>query len=139
VDVDMSGPGVLRAEDAETVVTATDVVRLLVAGRGDVQVAEYTSSDREGPPAHRHEWHEVEVVLDGVVDFWLDGGWYRAGPGDVQVLPAGSSHSVRIPEAEARVLLVTIGAPYDQFARALVGVEGAEVVEVAARHGVTLA
>jgi len=127
------------SDAAEVVETPTDLVKLLVTDRGDVQVTEYVSSDREGPPPHRHEWHEVEYVIEGVAEFWLDGSWQRASAGSVQVLPAGSAHSVRIPEGEARILLVTIGAPYDQFARDLAGAVGPEVVEVAARHGVTLA
>ena len=135
----MSGAGLVSAGEAEVVETPTDLVKLLVTDRGDVQVTEYVSSDREGPPPHRHEWHEVEYVIEGEAEFWLDGLWHRASAGSVQVLPAGSAHSVRIPEGEARILMVTIGAPYDQFARDLVGVEGPAVVEVAARHGVTLA
>jgi quercetin dioxygenase-like cupin family protein len=139
VDVTMSGAGLVEPSEAEVVRTPTDLVKLLVTDRGDVQVTEYVSSDRDGSPPHRHEWHEVEYVIEGAAEFWLDGEWYRAGAGSVQVLPAGAAHSVRIPEGEARILMVTIGAPYDQFARDLEGVEGRQVVEVAARHGVTLA
>ena len=42
-----------------------DVVRLLVTDRGDVQVSEYVSSDRVGPPAHTHRCHEISDLL-----FW---------------------------------------------------------------------
>ncbi len=62
----------------------------------------------------------------------------------MQLLPAGVAHSVRVPEGSARLPYVTIGAPYDGFARELsalytsghVTLEG--VVAVAHRHGVYL-
>jgi len=143
MDVRMTGPGVVDGDAAEVVRTPTDLVKLLVTDRGDVQVAEYTSADRDGPPAHTHQWHEIEYVIEGEVEFLLDGQWRSASVGDVQVLPAGSSHSVRVPEGEARVLMVTIGAPYDGFARDLAALPddatGAEVVAAASRHGVELA
>lgn len=77
---------------------------------------EYISTDREGPPPHFHPWHEVEIVVEGEVEFYVNGQWTRGGPGTVQMLPAGASHSVRVPEGTARLLYVTIGAPYDGMA-----------------------
>jgi hypothetical protein len=60
------------------------------------------------------------------------------------MLPAGVAHSVRVPHGRARLLYVTIGAPYDGMARELsalyasgqVTLEG--VVAIANRHGVRL-
>lgn len=125
--------------------TPTDDVLLRVADAGSIQVTEYASEDRDGPPPHTHPWHEVEYVIDGEVEFYLDGTWRRCGPGAVQVLPAGSAHSVRIPSGRARVLMVTIGAPYDGFAREMadLGEPGTfapqALIEIAGRHGVQLA
>jgi hypothetical protein len=50
---------------------------------------------------------------------------------------------VRIPEGSARLLMVTIGAPYDGFARDLAamyddGPTPESVAAVAAKHGVVL-
>jgi quercetin dioxygenase-like cupin family protein len=136
-------PAVVDGSAYETLTFPTDEIRLRVTDAGDVQVAEYESEDRDGPPAHRHRWHEVEYVIDGVVEFLVDGTWTRCGPGSVQVLPAGSSHSVRVPEGRARLVMVTIGAPYDGFARGLASVharggEPQDVVAEANRHGVEL-
>lgn len=123
----------------------TDEILLRVAGKSDVQVTEYRSEDREGPPPHRHPWDEIEYVIEGTVEFFTDGEWTPGGPGTVQMLPAGSAHSVRVPGGEARLLMVTIGAPYDGFARDLAALYGRgealpeDVVAVAARHGVELA
>ena len=135
---------VVEGDAGERIVTPFDVVTVRVDDGGDIGVAEYRSEDRVGPPAHRHPWHEVECVLEGEVEFLVDGAWRRLGPGGVQLLPAGEAHSVRVPSGSARVLMVTVGAPYAPFARELAeaaargaGVE--EIVAVAGRHGVTLA
>jgi hypothetical protein len=53
-------------------------------------------------------------------------------------------HSTRIPSGEARIVMVTIGAPYDGFAREMArlfeaGAALPEIAEAAGRHGVRLA
>ncbi|HJV08248.1 MAG TPA: cupin domain-containing protein [Acidimicrobiales bacterium] len=124
-----------------------DDVLLRVVDAGDVQVVEFRSEDRDGPPAHVHPLDEIEYVIEGEVEFLVDGTWTRGGPGTVQLLPAGAAHSVRVPAGAARVLMVTVGAPYDGFARdsaALAGAgEGypdpAALLDVATRHGLRLA
>lgn len=107
-------------------------------------MVEYYSTDRDGPPAHYHPWHEVEVVVEGEAEFYLHGQWTRGGPGTVQMLPAGVAHSVRVPNGSARLLYVTIGDPYDGMAREMAAlyaagqVDGVNIVAVANRHGVRL-
>jgi quercetin dioxygenase-like cupin family protein len=136
---------VFGGEQFETISYPTDEIRLRVTEAGEVQVVEYRSEDREGPPAHSHPWHELEYVIEGDVEFQVDGTWTRCGPGSVQLLPAGVPHSVRVPQGSARVLMVTLGAPYDGFARELAALYAqpsttiADVIDVAARHGVHLA
>lgn len=68
----------------------------------------------------------------------------RDGARNVQLLPRGVAHSVLVPDGEARILQVSIGQPYDAFARdmARLCAEGApleRIAEVAASHGVELA
>ena len=124
-----------------------DDVLLRVVDAGDVQVVEYRSQDREGPPVHVHPWDEIEYVIEGEVEFLVNGSWVRGGPGTVQMLPAGAAHSVRVPAGTARVLMVTAGAPYDGFARDSATLAGAgdgypdpvALLEVATRHGLRLA
>jgi quercetin dioxygenase-like cupin family protein len=129
----------------ETVRYPDDELRLRVAGNGDLEVIEYISTDREGPPAHSHPWDEVEYVIEGEAEFLVDGTWTRGGPGTVQLLPAGSPHSVRVPEGTARILMIAIGAPFAPFARELAALYASPdasldgVVEVARRHGLGLA
>ena len=142
MDVEMRGAALVRADEAEVLRSPTDLIRLLVTDQGNLQVADITSTDRIGPPVHTQEWHEIEYVIDGEVEFWLDGSWHRLGPGGVQVLPAGVPHTVRVPEGEARILLVTIGAAFDAFIRDMVALDndstapGSAKGEAATRHGV---
>jgi quercetin dioxygenase-like cupin family protein len=138
-------PVVLPGEQAELVRYPADQIWLRAAGHGDVQVADYTSTDREGPPAHSHPWDEAQIVVDGEAEFRIgDGDWVRGGSGTVQLLPRGVPHAIRIPTGSARLIQVSIGAPYDGFAREMArlfaaGAPLAEIAQAAERHGVKLA
>ena len=117
---------------------------MLRSTKGDVQVIEYISTDRDGPPTHYHPWHELEYVIEGNVEFYLNGEWVPGGPGAVQMLPAGIAHSTRVPKGTARLLMITIGAPFADFSRELAALYATEqadlqsIIAVANRHGVRL-
>ena len=136
--------GITDGGSFETVHYPDDQVLLRVTQGGDVQVIEYWSTDRQGPPAHSHPWHEVEYVIEGHVEFYLHGEWVRGGPGTVQLLPAGVAHSVRVPSGSARVLMITIGAPFDGMSRELGALYAKgqadiqDIVAIAGRHGLRL-
>ena len=134
--------GVVRGE--ETIHYPADEIHVRGVGYGNVQVAEYVSRDREGSPLHAHQWDEIEVVIDGQVEFTIGDTVSLAGPGSVQYLPAGVPHTVRVPEGEARLLMVTIGPPYGAFAREMAQLFDssaplADIGAAADRYGVTLA
>ncbi len=104
---------------------------------------EYVSTDHDGSPVHSHPWDEIEVVVDGEAEFLVGTERVCGGPGTVQLLPSGVPHSVRIPDGEARIIMVTIGAPYDGFAREMARLQGdraslEELVAAAAAFGVRL-
>jgi quercetin dioxygenase-like cupin family protein len=134
---------VIPGGEPEIIRYPDDEIRLLAVGRGDVQVVEYSSMDRAGSPPHSHPWDEVEIVVEGRAEFLVGQTWTAGGPGTVQLLPRGVGHSTRIPEGTARIMMITIGAPYDRFAREMAtlfeaGAALPEIAEAAARHGVTL-
>lgn len=137
--------GTIDGSAPERLSVVGDEVLLRVADAGDVEVVEYVSSDRDGPPPHSHAWDEIEYVIEGEVEFLVGERWTRGGPGTVQLLPRGVAHAVRIPTGTARILMITLGAPYAGFARevAALGVAGypdpATLLEIAARHGLRLA
>jgi len=70
------------------------------------------------PPPHTHT-HEEEsfYVLEGEVDFALDGEITQASPGDLLVLPRGKTHAFTVRSATARMLLwITPPGLEDAFA-----------------------
>lgn len=134
---------VLPGHTAEHVDYPADTIWLRAVGHGDIQVADYTSTDREGPPVHRHPWDELQIVVDGYVEFLVDRTWQGGGSGTVQLLPRGAAHSVRVPSGTARIIQVSIGPPYDGFAKDMARLFAArapleEVVAAANAHGVEL-
>jgi quercetin dioxygenase-like cupin family protein len=143
IEVQMTA-GVTPGDQFETVHFPDDEIIFRVTQGGNVQVIEYISTDRQGPPPHSHQWHEVEFVIEGEVEFYVNGHWTKGSPGTVQMLPAGAVHSVRVPEGTARLLYVTMGPPYDGMARELSSLYAAgnadlpSIVEIAHRHGLRL-
>jgi hypothetical protein len=137
-------PVVVPGDQAELVRYPADDIWLRLVGHGDIQVADYTSVDRDGPPPHSHPWDELQIVVDGVAEFRIGSGeWIAGGSGTVQALPAGVAHAIRVPEGSARILQVSIGAPYDGFAREMArllaaGAPLAEIAEAAGHFGVRL-
>lgn len=61
--------GVTTGDQFETVHYPDDEIHLRVTRGGNVQVIEYISKDREGPPPHSHAWDEIEYVIEEQVDF----------------------------------------------------------------------
>jgi mannose-6-phosphate isomerase-like protein (cupin superfamily) len=135
--------GVALPGDAELIAYPLTRIRVQ-AGHGDIQVADYRDADREFPPKHSHPWDEVQIVVDGEVEFVVgDADPVRGGPGTVQFLPSGTAHATRVPEGDARLIQVSMGAPYDSFARdmaAALAEHGSleRRIQVAASHGVEL-
>src|SRR5688572_6118783 len=100
---------VLPGQNAELIRYPSDEIWLRAAGHGDIQVADYRSDDRDGPPAHSHPWDEAQIVVEGEAEFRIgDGAWIRGGSGTVQLLPRGVPHAIRVPEGSARIIQVSI-------------------------------
>lgn len=135
---------VIPGEQAELISYPDDEILLRAAGHGDVQVADWSSTDRTGPPMHSHPWNEVQIVVTGEAEFRIgDDDWVPGGQGTVQLLPKGVPHSIRIPQGQARVIQVSIGEPYDGFARSMASLFAEEaplerIAEVAGTFGVRL-
>ena len=43
-----------------------------------------------GPPPHRHDWDEAYYILEGQVNFVIDGESVTSSPGDFNYLPRGT-------------------------------------------------
>jgi quercetin dioxygenase-like cupin family protein len=55
---------------------------------------------------HQHPQDQITTVLEGVVDFVVDGRPVRLEPGQVAALPGGTSHSATVPAGGAVTLNV---------------------------------
>ena len=69
-----------------------------------------------GPPPHRHDWDEAYYVLDGEVDFPIDGAPARSRPGDFNYFPRNTIHSFKgASSSPAHVLIFAAPAHASEF------------------------
>lgn len=69
-----------------------------------------------GPPPHRHDWDEAYYILEGQVDFLIDGGKVSSSQGDFNYLPRGTVHGFKgASESPARVLIFASPAHGSEF------------------------
>ena len=96
-----------------------------------------------GPPVHRHEWDEAYYILDGEIDFTIDGQTVTWRRGDFNHLPRGTIHGFKgASEAPARVLIFASPAHGSEFFKEIseeVRFEPedlAKIPEIGRRHGI---
>src|SRR5215210_872656 len=69
-----------------------------------------------GPPPHRHDWDEAYYILDGQIDFVIDGDRVTSSRGDFNYLPRGTIHGFKgASESPARVLIFALPAHGSEF------------------------
>lgn len=67
---------------------------------------------------HRHDHHaETFYILEGDLDFHVDGDWITAGPGSCLHIPPGVPHACVVNEASvaARMLMIFQPAGFDLY------------------------
>jgi quercetin dioxygenase-like cupin family protein len=70
----------------------------------------------QGPAAHRHDWDEAYFVIDGALDFEIDGEVSRLGPRDFAYLPRNTVHAFKGASASpAHVLIFAAPAHASDF------------------------
>ena len=116
-------------------------IRLVTDGAEPVTVIEATSADRDWLPRHSHPWDELTYVVDGIIVFQVGDQHALGGPGTLVSLPRGVPHTLRVPEGDARYVMLTLGAPSLEFLKEVgrVYAEGPSrdrLLQVARRHGV---
>ena len=96
-----------------------------------------------GPPPHRHDWDEAYYILNGEIDFVIDGDSVRSSAGDFNYLPRGTVHSFKgASEAPARVLIFASPAHGSEFFEEIsrevrnVPADAAKIPEIGQRHGI---
>ena len=69
-----------------------------------------------GPPPHRHDWDEAYYILEGQVNFVVDGDLVTLSRGDFNYLPRGTVHGFKgASESPARVLIFASPAHGSEF------------------------
>ncbi len=65
----------------------------------------FVSAEPNAPlPAHRHENEQMLIVLDGAIDFVIEGKQYKVQKGDVMVIPSNIEHGAYFSDKGARVI-----------------------------------
>jgi quercetin dioxygenase-like cupin family protein len=73
----------------------------------------------EGVAPHRHDDHtDSFFVLEGEVEFFVDGEWRRGGPGTYVSVPPGVEHGFRNP-GPGRIRVLNLHAPNVGFNESL--------------------
>lgn len=96
-----------------------------------------------GPPPHRHDWDEAYYILEGEVDFHIDGRQVRSRKGDFNYLPRNTVHGFKgASDMPAKVLIFAAPAHGSEFFRELndevrnLPQDGAKIPEIGERHGI---
>jgi mannose-6-phosphate isomerase-like protein (cupin superfamily) len=96
-----------------------------------------------GPPPHHHDWDEAYYILEGEVDFEVDGERVKSAKGDFNYLPRNTVHGFKgASEAPARVLIFAAPAHGSEFFLELsdeirsLPEDGAKIPEIGERHGI---
>lgn len=113
-------PRVLRHEEGEWFSAAGDAYRVLVPGSangGRMSMIEIIVHPGGGPPPHIHRREEETFyVLEGTVQFWVDGKIINAPAGSTVFAPRDVPHRFcNVTTKPARFLVVITPANLDPF------------------------
>ena len=96
-----------------------------------------------GPPPHRHDWDEAYYVIEGVLDFEIDGKPVRVEAGDFAYLPRNTVHAFKgASPSPARVLIFAVSVHSSAFFKDVdreirkVPDDLAKMPEIGRRHGI---
>lgn len=85
---------------------------------------------------HLHRQHaETFYILEGVVDFHIDGDWMSARPGTTIHIPPGVPHAVTLPRRQpAKMLMIFQPSGFDQYLAELSRLSEQELADPAFMH-----
>ena len=96
-----------------------------------------------GPPPHKHDWDEAYYILDGEIDFEIDGQLVKSRSGDFNYLPRNTVHAFKgASSSPARVLIFAAPAHASEFFEEVnsevltLPDDLAKVPEIGQRHGI---
>jgi len=96
-----------------------------------------------GPPAHHHDWDEAYYILEGEIDFEVDGKPVKSKRGDFNYLPRNTVHGFKgASSTPARVLIFAAPAHGSEFFQELssevrsLPEDASKIPEIGERHGI---
>lgn len=96
-----------------------------------------------GPPPHRHDWDEAYYILEGEIDFEVDGQLVKSRVGDFNYLPRNTVHGFKgASPMPSRVLIFAAPAHGSEFFQDLndqirsVPDDLSKIPEIGRRHGI---
>jgi mannose-6-phosphate isomerase-like protein (cupin superfamily) len=90
------------------------------AGADRISVLESLAREGDGPPLHvHHDEDEVFFVLEGRLRLRVGDSDLELGAGEAALGPRSVPHTYRVESEQARWLVITAGAPFEQFVRSL--------------------
>jgi quercetin dioxygenase-like cupin family protein len=120
----MSTPLIRLPSEAPSLHIAGQDARILLSAAdtgGTHTLIELTVPPRDGPPPHIHtNEDETFIVLEGVLDFTIDGQTRRVGPGACIFGPRGVPHTFKcLGSCRARLLVLTTPGGFERFGAAI--------------------
>jgi len=83
---------------------------------GAYSLTEHLVTAASNPPMHvQTDEDEAFFILDGEVEFEVDGRVVRAGPGTFAFVARGAAHTFRVLTDTARMLVICSGKPADNL------------------------
>ncbi|HEX8842540.1 MAG TPA: cupin domain-containing protein [Sphingomicrobium sp.] len=96
-----------------------------------------------GPPPHRHDWDEAYYILEGEIDFEIDGERVKSTKGDFNYLPRNTVHGFKgASQTPSRVLIFAAPAHGSEFFRELndevraIPDDLGKIPQIGERHGI---
>ena len=103
-------PFVVRPQDRERPLSVVGCGVTVLASNertGSYEITFQTGSEGMGPPPHSHPWDEAFFVVEGNVQFVLDGRALHAEAGTLIHIPAGTSHAFQFGAGGGKMLEMT--------------------------------
>ncbi len=116
-------------------------------GAGAWSLFEVTTGPGSGPPPHRHDgWVEAHYILEGEIEFMVDGRALTARPGDFVLITKGTVHGyTNKTSVPVRYLLWAVPGGVEDFFEELdreikpENVDLPKILGIAARYGIQAA
>jgi len=110
------GKYIIRYADVPTIELAPGIKAHIISG--ERITLSFASAEPNAPlPPHRHENEQMLIVLEGAIDFVIEGKQYHVEKGDVIALPSNTEHGAYFTEKGARVIDVFSPPRHDFVAK----------------------